>query len=78
MGKLLQLRDALALLGQADTPRLSAQLNLSVAMTEAMLEQLVSMGQVERIADAPTGGCKHCPQKRQCRAPAYRLVTAGR
>ncbi len=78
MGKLLQLRDALALLGQADTPRLSAQLNLSAAMTEAMLERLVSMGQVERIAAVDTGGCKHCPQKRQCRAPAYRLVAPGR
>ncbi len=76
---LLQLRDALALRGQADTAQLSAQLNLSVAMTQAMLERLVNMGQAERIATADTGsGCKHCPQSGQCRAAAYRLVTSRR
>jgi len=81
MGNLLQLRDALGLLGQADTAQLSAQLNISAAMTQAMLERLVSMGQVERIAAAVAGrgtGCKHCPQSRQCHGASYRLVTPRR
>ncbi|WP_213993279.1 FeoC-like transcriptional regulator [Sodalis sp. dw_96] len=78
MGSLLQLRDALALRGQADTAQLSAQLNLSVALTQAMLERLVSMGQAERIAAAGGTGCKHCPQSRKCRTETYRLLTPER
>ncbi|XBS69512.1 FeoC-like transcriptional regulator [Acerihabitans sp. KWT182] len=76
MGKLLQLRNALALHGQADITQLSAQLNLSAALTEAMLERLVTMGRAERIA-ADTGGgkgCRHCPRSRGCRAASYRLI----
>lgn len=80
MSTLLQLRNALALRGQADATQLSAQLSLTSAMTQAMLEQLIIMGQVERIDTAESenhadsGGCKHCPQNRQCRLVTYRLV----
>ncbi len=83
MATLLQLRDALALRGQADATQLSAQLSLSSAMTQAMLERLIIMGQVERIDIPPidkntiNGGCKHCPQNRQCRLATYRLIKSG-
>ncbi|WP_410013222.1 FeoC-like transcriptional regulator [Sodalis sp. C49] len=78
MADLLRLRDALALRGQADARQLSAQLNLSAAMTQAMLEQLVMMGKAERLrvaagADLPAG-CRHCPQGGGCRTPVYRLT----
>lgn len=80
MATLLQLRDALALRGQADATQLSAQLSLSSAMTQAMLDRLIIMGQVERVDTAPidknavSGGCKHCPQNRRCRLVTYRLI----
>lgn len=77
MADLLQLRDALALKGRADARQLSAELNLSAAMTQAMLDRLVLMGKVERLDEAPAAppaGCRHCPQSGACRPPSYRLT----
>lgn len=77
MADLLQLRDALALLGRADARQLSAQLNLSAAMAQAMLERLVMMGKAERLAGADVpAGCRHCPQGDGCQTPYYRLTPA--
>jgi len=77
MADLLQLRDALALSGQANVRQLSARLNQSTAMTEAMLERLVLMGKAERVkehnaSDVP-GRCRHCPEGANCAIPYYRL-----
>jgi len=77
MADLLQLRDALALSGQANARQLSARLNQSDAMTEAMLERLVMMGKAERVkghnAGEVTGYCRHCPEGANCDKPYYRL-----
>ncbi|MEA9390911.1 FeoC-like transcriptional regulator [Acerihabitans sp. TG2] len=85
MADLLQLRDALALNGQANVRQLSASLNQPTAMTEAMLEQLVLMGKAERVEEPNTvdltGHCRHCPEGANCAIPYYRLrvnpVVAG-
>ncbi len=77
MADLLQLRDALALSGQASARQLSARLNQSTAMTEAMLERLVLMGKAERVKGLNvgeiSGHCRHCPDGAGCDIPYYRL-----
>lgn len=77
MADLLQLRDALALSGQASASQLSARLNLSAAITEAMLERLVLLGKAERVKDhrsgSPNGACRRCVQSTACATPYYRL-----
>lgn len=78
MTPLLQIRDALTLLGTADAHQLSQRLNLSLPLVQAMLEQLVIMHKAEKLpAQEPalTGGCQHCPEGKKCRRqPHYRLI----
>lgn len=49
MVSLLQVRDLIALYGQADIALLSSQLNAPTALVNAMAEKLVSMGKIEKV-----------------------------
>ncbi|MBT9431761.1 ferrous iron transporter C [Candidatus Sodalis endolongispinus] len=62
MSGLMQLRDALELMGQADARALGLRLQLPQAMAAEMLERLEMMGQVERVAgdDTAAGACRTC------------------
>ncbi|MGP4123358.1 MAG: FeoC-like transcriptional regulator [Sodalis sp. (in: enterobacteria)] len=74
MSGLMQLRDALQLMGQADARALSLRLKLTQAMTTAMLERLELMGQAERVRDGMAAdACRACPRSEHCRLPCYRL-----
>ncbi|MBS9428814.1 FeoC-like transcriptional regulator [Photorhabdus akhurstii] len=76
MISLLQVRDAVALNGQADAKLLSHQLSASLSMVEAMLEQLTVMGKLEKI-DATaclSGSCKQCPETQKCDTAVYRIA----
>lgn len=69
MSGLMQLRDALELMGQADARALS--LRLPQAMAAAMLERLEMMGQAERVTgdDTAAGACRACSRSARCRLP---------
>ncbi|MFT4465287.1 MAG: FeoC-like transcriptional regulator [Sodalis sp. (in: enterobacteria)] len=75
MSGLMQLRDALELMGQADARVLSLRLRLPQAMAAAMLERLEMMGQAERVTgdDTAAGACRACSRSAHCRLPCYRL-----
>ncbi|WP_074011718.1 FeoC-like transcriptional regulator [Candidatus Sodalis sp. SoCistrobi] len=75
MSGLMQLRDALELMGQGDARTLGLRLRLPQAMAAAMLERLEMMGQVERVAgdDTAAGACRSCERSSRCRLPCYRL-----
>lgn len=45
---------------------LAARLNLSIAMVEAMLASLESMGLVQRIDVSCSSSCKGCPMQSGC------------
>lgn len=65
MSGLMQLRDALELMGQADARALSLRL------PQAMLERLEMMGQAERVTgdDTAAGACRACSRSARCRLP---------
>lgn len=76
MASLLQVRDAIALNGIAEARQLSLQLTIPLRLVEAMLEQLMMMGKIERIKqNTPclTGSCKTCPESSKCDRVIYRL-----
>ncbi|WP_127957031.1 FeoC-like transcriptional regulator [Serratia microhaemolytica] len=78
MATLLQLRDALALLGSAQAQQLSRQLATPLPLVEAMLERLVAIGKVEQLQMAPndcsSGRCQGCAETAQCCSTVfYRL-----
>ena len=66
MAGLLQVRDALALLGSAQAQQLSQSLATPLPLVQAMLDRLAAMGKVERIEQDDgaclSGSCKGCPQ----------------
>ncbi|MGL9773414.1 MAG: FeoC-like transcriptional regulator [Sodalis sp. (in: enterobacteria)] len=69
MSGLMQLRDALELMGQGGCPHPGPALRLPQAMAAAMLERLEMMGQVERVAGDNTaaGACRSCERSSCCR-----------
>ena len=77
MAGLLQVRDALALLGSAQAQQLSQSLATPLPLVQAMLDRLAAMGKVERIEQDDgaclSGSCKGCPQGRGCSTVFYRL-----
>ncbi len=76
MVSLLQVRDLIALYGQADISLLSSQLNAPTALVNAMAEKLVSMGKIEKvdISACLTGtSCKGCPESNDCSHFVYKI-----
>ncbi|ATG15441.1 MULTISPECIES: FeoC-like transcriptional regulator [Providencia] len=76
MVSLLQVRDLIALYGQADIALLSSQLNAPTALVNAMAEKLVSMGKIEKvdISACLTGtSCKGCPESNDCSHFVYKI-----
>lgn len=77
MASLLQIRDALALLGSAQAQQLSRQLATPLPLVEAILERLTAMGKVERIEQnsqaCQSDSCPNCPQGQGCSLVVYRL-----
>ena len=76
MVSLLQVRDLIALYGQADITLLSTQLNAPAPLVNAMAEKLVSMGKVEKvhISACLTGtSCKGCPEINDCSHFVYKI-----
>ncbi|WP_159567019.1 FeoC-like transcriptional regulator [Budvicia diplopodorum] len=80
MVSLIDVRDAVALNGIAELQQLSRQLKVHPQMLQAMLQQLESMGKIERIEpdDAClTGQCKSCPDGEKCLSESYRIKTSA-
>lgn len=77
MAGLLQVRDALALLGSAQAQQLSQSLATPLPLVQAMLDRLAAMGKVERIEQDDgaclSGSCKGCPQGQGRSTVFYRL-----
>ncbi|MGG4609628.1 FeoC-like transcriptional regulator [Providencia sp. Me31A] len=76
MVSLLQIRDLIALYGQADIAFLSEQLNAPTSLVEAMAEKLVSLGKIEKvdISACLTGSsCKGCPESTNCAHFVYKI-----
>ncbi|UBX50574.1 FeoC-like transcriptional regulator [Providencia alcalifaciens] len=76
MASLLQVRDLIALYGQADIALLSSQLNAPAALVNAMAEKLVSMGKIEKVdvSACLTGtSCKGCPESSACSHFVYKI-----
>ncbi|HEQ1859390.1 TPA: ferrous iron transporter C [Providencia alcalifaciens] len=76
MVSLLQVRDLIALYGQADIALLSSQLNAPTALVNAMAEKLVSMGKIEKVdvSACLTGtSCKGCPESSDCSHFVYKI-----
>ncbi|GAB1437861.1 [Fe-S]-dependent transcriptional repressor FeoC [Providencia sp.] len=76
MVSLLQVRDLIALYGQADIALLSEQLKTSPPLVHAMAEKLVSLGKVEKvdISACLTGSsCKGCPESTDCAHFVYKI-----
>lgn len=76
MVSLLQVRDLIALYGQADITLLSTQLNAPASLVNAMAEKLLSMGKVEKvdISACLTGtSCKGCPEINDCSHFVYKI-----
>ncbi|MEX9949411.1 FeoC-like transcriptional regulator [Providencia alcalifaciens] len=76
MASLLQVRDLIALYGQADIALLSSQLNTPAALVNAMAEKLVSMGKIEKVdvSACLTGtSCKGCPESHDCSHFVYKI-----
>lgn len=78
MATAIAVRDLLGELGEADVPTLARRLGASQALLDALLERLLAMGVVERIAPAPAacGSCRGCGEATRCAPAVYRL--AGR
>lgn len=69
MVSLLQIRDLVALYGQADIDLLSEQLKAPKPLIQAMVEKLVAMGKLEKVdlSACLTGtSCKGCPEGNDC------------
>ncbi|AIN46900.1 FeoC-like transcriptional regulator [Candidatus Palibaumannia cicadellinicola] len=71
MSKLLQIRDTLVLLDQADARTLSLLLNIPKTMTQAILEILEIRGQIEKVSNNTIKTCEDCSHN--CNLPYYRL-----
>lgn len=76
MVSLLQIRDLVALYGQADTDLLSEQLKAPKPLVQAMADKLVAMGKLEKVdlSACLTGtSCKGCPESNDCSHHVYTL-----
>ncbi|MEQ4676134.1 FeoC-like transcriptional regulator [Providencia vermicola] len=76
MVSLLQVRDLIALYGQADIALLSEQLKTPTPMIKAMVEKLESLGKIEQvdISACLTGSsCKGCPESTDCAHFVYKI-----
>jgi ferrous iron transport protein C len=78
MATAIAVRNLLGEMGEADVPTLAQRLGASKALLEALLERLLAMGVVEKIAPDPAacGSCKGCAEATRCSTTGYRL--AGR
>lgn len=76
MASLLQIRDTIALHGIVEARQLSLQLMTPLRLINAMLEQLIMMGKIERIEKYNpylTRICKRCTESSNCERVLYRL-----
>lgn len=76
MVSMLQIRDLIALYGQADVQFLSAQLKTPTPLINAMIEKLVSLGKIEKVdvSACLTGlSCKGCPESQDCTHFVYKI-----
>ena len=76
MVSLLQVRDLIALYGQADIALLSEQLKTPTPMIKAMVEKLESLGKIEQvdISACLTGSsCKGCHESTDCAHFVYKI-----
>lgn len=78
MATAIAVRDLLGEMGEADVPTLAQRLGAPKALLEALLERLLAMGVVEKVAPEPAacGSCKGCAETMRCSTTGYRL--AGR
>lgn len=77
MATAIAVRNLLGELGEADVPALAQRLGASKALLEALLERLLAMGVVEKVAPEPTacGSCKGCAEATRCATTGYRLAS---
>ncbi|ELX8380156.1 FeoC-like transcriptional regulator [Providencia vermicola] len=76
MVSLLQIRDLIALYGQADIDLLCKHSHAPQPMVQAMLEKLVAMGKLEKVdvsACLTSTSCKGCPESTACSHPIYKI-----
>ena len=76
MVSLLQVRDLIALYGQADIELLREQLKTPIPLIKAMAEKLVTLGKIEKvdISACLTGlSCKGCPESQDCAHFVYKI-----
>ncbi|QJP07828.1 FeoC-like transcriptional regulator [Pseudomonas multiresinivorans] len=75
MATTIALRNLLGEMGEADVPTLAQRLGASKALLEALLERLLAMGVVEKVAPEPAacGSCKGCTEATRCSTTGYRL-----
>lgn len=75
MATAIALRNLLGEMGEADVPTLAQRLGASRALLEALLERLLAMGVVEKVAPEPAacGSCKGCAEATRCATTGYRL-----
>ncbi|EKT57188.1 FeoC-like transcriptional regulator [Providencia burhodogranariea] len=76
MVSLLQIRDLIALYGQADINLLSEQLKAPKPLIQAMIDKLVSMGKLEEVdfsACLTGSSCKSCPEGSNCTHHVYKI-----
>lgn len=71
MATAIALRNLLGELGEADVPTLAQRLGAS----RALLERLLALGVVEKVAPEPAacGSCKGCAEATRCATTGYRL-----
>ncbi|POP43241.1 ferrous iron transporter C [Superficieibacter electus] len=70
MASLIDVRNMLALQGRMEAGQLSAALNLSRPLLDAMLNRMEAMGKARRMQEEVdsclTGSCKSCPEGKAC------------
>lgn len=79
MATAIEVRDLLGELGEADVPTLARRLGASKALLEALLERLLAMGVVEKVAPEPAAcrSCKGCAEATRCPTTGYRLSSCN-
>ena len=75
MTSAIAVRNLLGEMGEADVPTLAQRLGASKALLEALLERLLAMGVVEKVASEPAacGSCKGCAETTPCSTTGYRF-----
>lgn len=81
MATLIDVRNLLALRGRMEAQQLSAELHISRAMVDAMLERLEAMGKAQCIRQQATGcltgSCKQCPEGKAACTHEFWSLRAG-